>query len=305
MVLTTYYDILGISQSAGIQEIKSAFRRLAKLYHPDKNPGEKETFAGILRAYETLVDPSLRNAYDRKLRYQQQLNTSAERAKSKTWTFEEREQRRRKYYEEHIKQYEKARPVYPSREKPENPYNEFKYILFATPLAVALLLLMFQLAQAPEEEVLKSPPLAASLQPKLKQQKDFSAPFASSFGGEKKDSNSQLALLLNNGMGLDVVICLFRKDKFIRSVFLQKDSSAQLRQLPKGKYMARLAIGKEFDPDKKGMRGKVKGGFVGDVFFYFTKSSFTLDKDRTFDLDRNLYNSLVQVEEEVFFETKP
>ncbi len=106
--MTSYYDILGISQSAGVNEIKRAFRRLAKLYHPDKNPGEKELFAGILKAYETLVDPALRSGYDRTLRYQQQ-NSSAEKTKSKNWTFEEREQRRRKYYEEHIKQYDEHR----------------------------------------------------------------------------------------------------------------------------------------------------------------------------------------------------
>lgn len=301
--MTTYYDILGISQSAGIQEIKSAFRRLAKLYHPDKNPGEKDTFAGILRAYETLVDPTLRNAYDRKLRYLQQQNSTAERTKSKTWTFEEREQRRRKYYEEHIKQYEKARPVYQTKQKPENPYNEFKHILFATPLAVALLLLVFQLAQSPEQGVLKSTPVIQPIKPPV-QQKNFSAPFGATFGPEKSDSNSKLELLLSNGMGMDVVICFFRKDKFMRSVFLKKDSSLQVLQLPKGKYTARLAIGSGFDPDKNMLNGTVKGGFNGDVFFYFTKSSFTLDRNRAYNLDRELYTSLVQVDEKEFFATK-
>lgn len=301
--MNTYYDILGISQVAGIQEIKSAFRRLAKLYHPDKNPAEKEAFAGILKAYETLVDPARRGAYDRKLRYQQQQNSSSERSKSKTWTFEEREQRRRKYYEEHIKQYEKARPVYQTNQKPENPYNEFKYILFATPLAVALLLLVFQLAQSPEQDVLKPLPKTSPEAPPIKQ-KDFSAPFGTTFGSEKSDSNSKLELVLSNAMGLDVVICFFRNEKFIRSVFLQKDSSVQIRQMPKGKYTARLAIGRGFDPDKKLMKGKVKGGFSGDVFFYFTKSSFTLDRNRVYNLDRELYTSLVQVDEQEFFETK-
>jgi curved DNA-binding protein CbpA len=302
--LSTYYDILGISQLAGINEVKRAFRRLAKLYHPDKNPGEKELFARILKAYETLVDPTLRSAYDRKLTHQQHQKSSGQNTKSKTWTFEEKELRRRKYYEEHIKKFEKVRPTYPTPESPKNTYNEFKYILFATPLAVALLLLVIHLAESPEKKTATPNYKTTGQRPIKKIRKDFSSPFGSTFGQQKVDPNSKLSFLLSNEMGLDVVFCLFKKDKFVKSVFLPKDSLVQLRQIQSGKYTARLAIGKDFDPDKSLLKGKVKGGFAGDVFFYFTKSSFTLDADRKLSLGRDLYKSLVQVDEQVFFETK-
>jgi curved DNA-binding protein CbpA len=302
--LSTYYDILGISQLAGINEVKRAFRRLAKLYHPDKNPGEKELFARILKAYETLVDPALRSAYDRKLSYQQHQNTSGQNTKSKTWTFEEKELRRRKYYEEHIKKFEKARPTYSRPESPKSTYNEFKHILFATPLAVALLLLVIHLAESPDKKINKTTHKIIGQKPNKKTRKDFSSPFSSIFGPEKTDLNSELSVVLSNEMGLDVVFCLFKKDKFVKSVFLQKDSLVHLRQIQSGKYTARLAIGEDFDPEKSLLKGKVKGGFAGDVFFYFTKSSFTLDADRKLSLGRDLYKSLVQVDEQVFFETK-
>jgi len=60
------YDVLGVSKSASEAEIKSAFRRLAKKYHPDqsKEPKAKERFAEVGSAYEILGDDKKRKAFD-------------------------------------------------------------------------------------------------------------------------------------------------------------------------------------------------------------------------------------------------
>lgn len=63
-----YYEILGISRNASDDEIKKAYRQLAHKYHPDKNPGDKnseEHFKDINAAYEVLKDPNKRAQYDR------------------------------------------------------------------------------------------------------------------------------------------------------------------------------------------------------------------------------------------------
>ncbi len=61
-----FYKILGVPRSADTREIKSAYRKLAKQYHPDANPGEDTTekFQEINRAYEVLNDPDLKKKYD-------------------------------------------------------------------------------------------------------------------------------------------------------------------------------------------------------------------------------------------------
>lgn len=62
-----YYKVLGVSKTADEKEIKSAFRKLAQKYHPDKNPGDtaaEDRFKEINEAYEVLGDAQKRQRYD-------------------------------------------------------------------------------------------------------------------------------------------------------------------------------------------------------------------------------------------------
>src|SRR4030043_206845 len=63
-----YYNILGVKRGASEQEIKRAYRRLARKHHPDVNPGDKAAearFKEINAAYEVLSDKEKRQKYDK------------------------------------------------------------------------------------------------------------------------------------------------------------------------------------------------------------------------------------------------
>ncbi len=62
-----YYETLGVARDANKEDIKRAYRRLARKYHPDvnKEPGAEEKFKEINRAYEVLSEPEIRERYDR------------------------------------------------------------------------------------------------------------------------------------------------------------------------------------------------------------------------------------------------
>ncbi|KTD22547.1 DnaJ C-terminal domain-containing protein [Legionella londiniensis] len=80
-----YYKIMGISRDATDTEIKTAYRKLARKYHPDisQEPNAEEKFKELGEAYEVLKDPKKRKAYDQYIRdwdFSRKANYSSERA---------------------------------------------------------------------------------------------------------------------------------------------------------------------------------------------------------------------------------
>src|SRR5437867_10428235 len=62
-----YYEVLGVPRKASLKDIRTAFRKLARKYHPDLNPGDKaaeEKFKQVQEAYDVLSDAKKRQVYD-------------------------------------------------------------------------------------------------------------------------------------------------------------------------------------------------------------------------------------------------
>src|SRR5260370_18539854 len=62
-----YYELLGVPRKAGAKDIRASFRKLARKYHPDLNPGDKsaeEKFKQLQEAYDVLSDSKKRQMYD-------------------------------------------------------------------------------------------------------------------------------------------------------------------------------------------------------------------------------------------------
>ncbi len=85
--MKTYYEILNVKTTATADEIKKSFRKLAKQYHPDQNPGDEKVaqkFAEVSEAYKILSDEEERKKYDDRLNGNSYSQNPFERGNTQT-----------------------------------------------------------------------------------------------------------------------------------------------------------------------------------------------------------------------------
>lgn len=260
---------------AGSAEIKTAFRRLAKIYHPDKNPQGRDDFTKILKAYEVLSDPIQKASFDYRLNYQTATTGTQERRTStpKTWRFDEKELKRRQYYNDYIKKQTQEASQTDSTVETKKAYSDYKYIFFATPLAVILFLLIMNLATT-------RTPLTLS---------HISRNYADTTSGETYDSpitgsdiyesvflkgekiaNDTISMTLKNYRLEDAIVILFSGNIFLRSIFIKSNDSISLPGLPVSQLSVKVSSGYHFDSQKT-ISGVATNGFFKDKLHFYKK----------------------------------
>ena len=288
--MADYYSILGLTKTATDIEIKTAFRRLAKIYHPDKNPNDpnaKHLFQNILKAYNVLSNQHSRRRYDNNSSFSsqpiQKTQTRPHRNRGqKEWETNEEDLKRREYYKKHY--HAKKHTVNPEAQKTH--YSDYKYILYATPIAVGLLMLIISLFSNEPQTNLSSQKPEANLTietPTIIKLANGDKPYSGYFGNLKL-FDTPYALKINNSSNYDAVIAVFDKktNTYLQHSYLQASYSIEFSKLPETGVYWKCVLGKNWKTDKNFADNKVSGGFDSIVQYQNWKTdpvSFTKNAD--------------------------
>lgn len=304
--MNDHYSILGLTKTASSAEIKAAYRKLVKIYHPDKNPNSYEAvekFRQIQQAYETLIDPIARSKYDGKVSYTEYYNQQAQsqqtkqkaQGRGKKYSFTEEDLKRRQYYKEHYKQqYDASKKTNSAEEKKK--YNETRYILMSIPLAIALLFFIINIYERSDKsKAIKQKQTTAvkidtaKIESKVEEEKisTSSEPYKYYFAQAKIDKTTNQVVQVTNYSGKDVVVCIVDAvtNKVVRHYYIENNFFLYFEYLPEGKYYLRNYLGDKFNVSKKTANAETSGAFENE-------SQFQAFKNETFDISKQQHDTL-------------
>jgi curved DNA-binding protein CbpA len=284
-----YYIVLEVKSTATFDEIKTAYRLLAKKYHPDKNIGNKaseEYFKEIQEAYAVLSNPEKRRKYDLKFSYTARPQAQ-QRASSPSPSYTGNAYQ----YAQQQAQYRQQQPREESQKKqPEKKDNTESWQILVS-VGIAMVLLYFIISyssEKPKQEDTVS-------QPEVKNEQliaeptigDFESPYSSYFGEEISDPSSKNSISIMNSNFSEAVVCLIENKKegrTIRNQYINSGSVFKMNEIPDGEYYVKVYFGNEWDPSKIFSNFSVKGGFKnGNTFAKFNtgKEALKMKKETT------------------------
>lgn len=287
--MADYYSILGLTKNATDIEIKTAFRKLAKIYHPDKNsdPNARILFEHILKAYDTLINPHTRKRYDNNISFSSSStpksnNTSPSSNRrnrgQKEWNTDEEDLKRREYYKQH---YHHAKSKVATPAQPTKPaYSDYKYVLFATPIAVGLLMIIISLfnSEPKIESVLeRNTTTVVETITQSVTLNNGDNPYNGFFGGIKTFDTPHV-LQINNSSSYDAVVVVFdeKTNDYLQHAYLKSSYTIEFSKLPDTGVYWKCVLGKNWNSGKLFLNNEVSGGFDSIVQYqnWKTEPSF-------------------------------
>ena len=281
MSIPDYYKILEVSSSATNAEIKAAYRRLAKLFHPDKNSGNlasEEKFKQIKDAYENLINPLRRKKYDDK-RNRSFISSrptggfQKKQTAKKNYNFTEEEAKRRKYYQEN---YKTTSYTEPKKEKQGGVSTELKYILLSVPLAVALLLLVVRLYENPKKKNKISADTSLRMVSEIHTPE---SPYEGVLGKNSFDTASHSIIKIVNRSGYDALVFL-KNDagKIIRHHFIENKYELYFEHIHPSSYTLYYWLGNGFS-NKNYLFNDISGNYAKSVCLDSINNFIEIKKD--------------------------
>ncbi|HEV7230856.1 MAG TPA: DnaJ domain-containing protein [Bacteroidia bacterium] len=273
--MNDFYQILGVSRYASSEEIKVAYRILAKRFHPDLNPGNivaEERFKEISRAYDTLSDPIEKKKYDFRLLYG---NIPLKQVVDKDAAMQ-KEYAKRQAFTRHHQKKQKEDLIYRRRAV----YAGIS-ILIVIVIGLNLSGETSQRDQRMKEFIDKNHDefLISQAIRKIESVREIhtaDSPYDSIFGEGRYEDLSDNSLIIRNNLNKDVITCLVRstgKKETIRNEYIRTGDTYNMAHLPDGQYSLRLFVGRKWDPGLSPLKN-IKGAFGSDVAFYqaYTKA---------------------------------
>lgn len=275
MAFTNYYIVLGVKNDASFEEIKTAYRELAKKYHPDKNHGNKaaeELFKEIQQAYGVLSNAEKRKKFDLKFRYGESAPKTKKQSSNTAYTgnaYQYAQQQTQQKQQKQDAQFKTKQNSKPNK-------SENYYILISIGIAMILLYLIISYSSDSNTPVLSATTSSKNTIPKNTISidepiiHDFDSPYSKFFGDEESDKESKNSIDIHNSDQAEAVVCLVQDDapnKTIRNQYMNRRTSFKMNNIPDGNYFLKVYYGTDWDTTVTFINHSVKGGFINGIGF--------------------------------------